>query len=92
MLCDLIIYAFTGSGFSKTLENKHCYNADHGTYGSISAAMNICITDSNCFGILDKECDGKGDAYLCNAHPKRIETHESHCIYVRMGNVLKDSS
>ena len=81
----------TGSGFAKRLENKHCYDANHGQYASIDAAMKVCMTDPNCFGIYDEFCDGKS-AKLCNAHPKKIETWSSRCIYVRTGNILKDSS
>ena len=81
---------FTGSAFAERLENKHCDEAKHGSYASIEAAMNVCISDPNCFGVYDDSCDGKG-ARLCNLHPKRIEGLTSpSCIYIRDGNILKD--
>ena len=83
---------FTGSAFEKRLENKNCYGARHGEYTSINAAMDVCITDSNCFAIMDYLCDGTGVAYLCNANPKKIYTDSSNCIYVRTGNILKGGS
>ena len=81
---------FTGSGFTR-LENKHCDNAKHGHYVDIKAAMNVCSSDQNCFGVYDGGCDGEG-ARLCNAHPKKVETYAGECIYVRTGNISKDIS
>ena len=81
-----------GSAFTKRLENKNCDNANHRGYQSVSAAMDACISDANCFGVQDYKCDGDGWARLCDANPKRIETDLYQCIHVRTGNNLKDSS
>ena len=77
---------FTGSGFAKRLESKSCDQANHGYYTLINTAMNVCISDPNCFAVYD---DVNG-ARLCNLHPKKIEVSGISHIYIRDGSILKD--
>ena len=84
----LIIYVFTDSSFQWKVENKSC-NGYGKKYPSVKAAMNKCLR-SDCFAVMDNDCDG-GSARICGLHKKGIHTGGSHCIYIRNGNILKDS-
>ena len=45
-------------------ENKELHYASRGEYTSVKAAINVnmCANDSNCNGIWDQDCDGRGKA------------------------------
>ena len=77
----------TGSVFGQKLENKQCHA--HDEYTNITSAMAICLSDANCFGIGDTNCDGEGTVTLCDLHPKTIGFLSGGCIYVRSGRPSK---
>ena len=65
-----------------------CYNERYGSYTTIQAAKDACISDSNCQGVYDQGCDaGANDIFLCPIGISYSSSSAS-CIYQKGGGKL----
>ena len=67
---------------------KHCNgNTVGSTYSSLSAAEAACLTNSQCTGVYDDNCDNRGSFYQCNS--AALQTSTSSCVYTKSNGVSR---
>jgi len=74
-----VAHLSSGSGYIKN-ELKQCWNDKYGSYVSMADAKWACNYDSNCKGVYDTDCDGKGTYHLCPNDATYVDSGKS-CIY-----------
>ena len=75
----LYISVLDSASFKK-LSKKHCSSDKYGKFSTEREAKTVCAGDSNCKGVYDGGCDGRGSFYLCpnrNTYQRSI----SSCIH-----------
>ena len=69
----------TGIDFEK-IRNTRCNDYGYDTFDTLEEAKNECKTSKQCKGVLDKDCRGQQQYYLCTEHHELITAIES-CVY-----------
>ena len=74
--------ASVGNGTWKRYYKRHCYyNSYKGKYSTASEAVAACQKlGAACSGVWDRQCDGKGDFWLCKRSDNE-RTRYPNCVY-----------
>ena len=72
---------FTDMEYVK-LDHTFCYTYE--LFDDIDEAKNNCAKQSHCGGIAQRNCDGNGPFYLCNAGTN-YNSSSDECVYSNKG-------